>query len=34
MIRVSRAYEMVAQLVDRQDQLRASAIQRLGNLNA
>lgn len=34
MIRVSRAYEMVAQLVNRQDQLRASAIQRLGNLNA
>ena len=34
MIRVQRAYESLASLVQRQDDIRQSAIQRLGNLNA
>ena len=34
MIRVQRAYESVASLMSQQDDIRRSAIQRLGNLNA
>jgi flagellar basal-body rod protein FlgF len=34
MIRVNRAYDLVAQFIKRQDELRATAIRRLGNLTA
>jgi flagellar basal-body rod protein FlgF len=34
MIRVTRAYESVASMMTRQDDLRRSAIQRLGDPNA
>lgn len=34
MIRVQRAYETIASLTQKQDEMRRSAIQRLGNLNA
>lgn len=34
MIRVQRAYQSLASLMDRQDEIRRSAIRRLGNLNA
>ena len=32
MIRVTRAYELVSQFIQEQDQLKQAAIQRLGNL--
>lgn len=32
MIRVTRAYELVSQFIEQQDQLKQTAIQRLGNL--
>lgn len=34
MIRVNRSYQMLTQIMDRQDELRSTAIQRLGNLQA
>ena len=34
MIRVTRAYESAASLATKQDELRRSAIQRLGDTNA
>ena len=34
MIRVQRAYEMIAQLMSRQDDLRTSAVQKLGDMAA
>jgi flagellar basal-body rod protein FlgF len=34
MIRVTRAYESAASLAQKQDELRRSAIQRLGEANA
>lgn len=34
MIRVQRAYQSVAAMIDRQDEIRRSAIQKLGSLNA
>lgn len=34
MIRVNRAYQMVAQIMQRQDELKQSAIRQLGNLSA
>ena len=34
MIRVTRAYETLANIMQRQDDIRRSAVQRLGDLNA
>ncbi|MEO5806876.1 flagellar basal-body rod protein FlgF [Devosia sp.] len=34
MIRVTRSYESIAQLMSRQDEMRSAAIQRLGSVNA
>ncbi len=34
MIRVERAYQTLASLVQRQDDIRRTAVERLGNLNA
>ena len=34
MIRVTNAYQSIASLTERQDELRRSAIQRLGDANA